>query len=112
MRPRRTGVYCTCNTRGVWSCCVWRELVWTDDNEAHIARHDVTPAEVEEIVNTRPRWETKGRDDTTLLYGQTDSGRYLFVVVAESVMCPGCWYVVTARDMEPGEVRTFRQKGR
>lgn len=73
---------------------------------------DVTPAEVEEIVNTRPRWEAKGRDDTTLLYGQTDAGRYLFVVVAESVMGPGCWYVVTARDMEPGEVRTFRQKGR
>ena len=49
---------------------------------------DVTPAEVEEIVNTRPRWEAKGRDDTTLLYGQTDAGRYLFVVVAESVMGP------------------------
>lgn len=70
--PLRAAVYCMCNTRGVWSCCVWRELVWTDDN----------------------------------------AGRYLFVVVAESVMGPGCWYVVTARDMEPGEVRTFRQKGR
>jgi hypothetical protein len=91
---------------------VWRELFWNDDNEAHIARHDVTLAEVEEVVNTRPRYETKGGDNEVLVMGQTDAGRHLLIVLVESRALPGAWYVVTARDLTNNEARTFREKGR
>lgn len=89
---------------------MWRELVWTDASEAHIARHNVTPAEVEEIVNTRPRWEHPGVEGSLLVYGQTMAGRYLLAVLAESM--DGRWYVATARDQTTTETRTFRGKGR
>ena len=89
---------------------MWRELVWSDESEAHIARHNVTPSEVEEIVNSRPRWEHPGVEDSTLVYGRTDAGRHLLVVLVESV--DGRWYVATARDLTETEMRTFRRKGR
>jgi uncharacterized protein len=89
---------------------VWRELVWSDESEAHIARHNITPSEVEGIVNSRPRWEHPGVEDSTLVYGRTDAGRHLLVVLVESV--DGRWYVATARDLTETEMRTFRKKGR
>lgn len=52
-----------------------REIQWTWESEAHIARHGVTPEEVEQAVNSKPRYETSGREDSTLLYCVTDAGR-------------------------------------
>jgi len=60
---------------------IGREIRWTEESEAHIARHAVTPEEVEQAVTSRPRYETSGREDSTLLYGATDAGRALLVVV-------------------------------
>lgn len=45
-----------------------REIRWTSESEAHIARHGVMPEEVEQAVNSRPRYEARGREDSTLLY--------------------------------------------
>ncbi len=70
----------------------------------------VTPAEVEELVNTRPIYTAPGRDGTTLVHETSQAGRYLLFVLTESM--DGRWYVVTARDMTPTEIRTFRKKGR
>lgn len=89
---------------------MWRELAWTDTSEAHIAKHGVRPWEVEEVVNTRPQWEHPGVEGSTLLYGSTDAGRHLLVVLVESV--DGRWYVATARDLTDSELRTFRRKAR
>jgi uncharacterized protein len=89
---------------------VVREIRWTVESEAHIARHGVTPEEVEQVVTSRPRYEAVGREDSTLLYGVTDGGRLLLVVLAEAV--DGRWYVATARQMTDTERRTFRRKGR
>jgi hypothetical protein len=89
---------------------VWRELAWSDESEAHIARHNVTPSEVEEVVNTRPQWEHPGAEESTLIYGCTKAGRHLLVVLVESA--DGRWYVATARDLTTTELRTFRRKGR
>ena len=42
--------------------------MWTEESEDHIwAGHEVTPAEVEEVVNTRPRLVEPGQDDTELV---------------------------------------------
>lgn len=84
--------------------------MWTERSEDHISHHGVTPQEVEALVNSRPIYTSVGRDATTLVHGVTDAGRYLLVVLSESV--DGRWYVVTARDMTQAEARTFREKGR
>ena len=52
-----------------------REIRWTSESEAHIARHGVTLEEVEQAVNSRPRYEALGRDASILLYSVTDDGR-------------------------------------
>lgn len=87
-----------------------REIRWTERAEDHIAAHDVTPDEVEQVVNTRPRLTLAGRDGVEYVFGTSDAGRYLLVVLAESL--DGGDYVATARDMTNSERRTFRRKAR
>lgn len=85
-------------------------ITWTEGSEDHIARHGVTPEEVQEALYTRPRWITPGRSGVTLVFAVTDAGRYLLVVIAPAR--DGGVYVVTARDLNDSERRTFRRKGR
>ncbi|MGH3687419.1 MAG: hypothetical protein ACRDRU_21620 [Pseudonocardiaceae bacterium] len=68
------------------------------------------PEEVEQAVNSRPRYEAHGREDSTLLYCATEDGWALLVVLAEAV--DSRWYVATACDMTDTERRAFRRKGR
>jgi uncharacterized protein len=89
---------------------VFGEVMWTEDSEAHIARHGVQPSEVEQALYTRPRLTTAGRDGTTLVLGTSNEGRHLLIVVAESA--DGRDFVVTARDMTDNEKHVFREKGR
>ncbi|MGH9071144.1 MAG: hypothetical protein ACRDX8_08285 [Acidimicrobiales bacterium] len=60
-----------------------REIRWTEKAEDHIAAHAVTPDEVEQVVNTRPRLVLKGREGTEYLFGMTDAGRHLLIVLAD-----------------------------
>ena len=87
-----------------------REIRWTDKPEDHIAAHNVTPDEVGQVLDPRPRLVLKGPDGTEYVFGTTDGGRYLLVVLAESI--DGRAYVVTARDMTTAERQAFRRKGR
>ena len=89
---------------------VFGEVMWTEDSEAHIARHGVQPPEVEQALYSQPRLTTAGRDGTTLILGTSSAGRYLLVVVTEAA--DGRDFVVTARDMTNNEERLFREKGR
>lgn len=84
-------------------------MLWTEDSEAHIARHDVTPLEVEQALYARPRLTAPGRDDTVEVLGTSNAGRHLLVVVTESA--DGRDFIITARDMTAAEKRTFREKG-
>lgn len=87
-----------------------RHLVWDDWNEEHLGRHNVSPDEAEEVCLADPL-VLRGRGGTKTLYGLTDAGRYLLVVLAERGS--GIYYPVTARDMTETERRSFRQwKGR
>lgn len=87
---------------------MWYELSWNDDNEAHIARHGVTPSEVHEVLDSEPRRVEAGRDETTLVFGATYSGRYLLVVLAAGD--DGRAFVVTARDLTAKEKSHFRRR--
>jgi hypothetical protein len=63
---------------------VFGEIRWTDESEAHIARHNITPDEVQEAIYTRPRYRDT-EDNLELIYGTTTAGRYLFVVVSDAI---------------------------
>lgn len=82
--------------------------MWTEESEAHIARHGISPDEVEQALYTRPRLVEPGKSETALVYCVTDAGRHLLVVVAEGL--DGRDYVVTARDMTGNEKRAFRRR--
>jgi len=77
---------------------IWREWVI----EKLLARHAVTTDEVEEVFFNSPLKVRKASSGKYLLYGTSDSGRYLFVVfdwVETKVR------VITARDMTKAERR-------
>jgi uncharacterized DUF497 family protein len=87
-------------------------LVWDDWNVAHIAEHDVEPEEVESVCHTEQHLARRaGITRYSLaryhLYGQTENGRYLFIVLDREVA--SSFYVVTARDMDESEKRSFKR---
>jgi uncharacterized DUF497 family protein len=84
-----------------------RQIVWDDWNEEHLARHHVTPIEAEQVCFSDPL-VMRGREGTKTLWGQSDAGRYLLVVLGERG--EGIFYPVTARDMTESERRNYHQK--
>jgi hypothetical protein len=94
----------------------WRlEPEWDEDNVEHIARHDVEPEEVEEIVyeDCHPSWVVRGRrrgvrEMRWVVFGQTCGGRYLVAIVAP-YLDRRVWRAVTAWEMEPRTLRRYRQ---
>lgn len=87
------------------------ELVWDDWNEEHIARHQIGPEEVEEVVFDPGALTLRTRGDMAppyLVLGLTEGGRYLFVVL-EPISGHRA-YVVTARDMTDEEKRRFKSR--
>ena len=91
------------------------EILWTDEDIEHIARHGVTPEEVEEVLDSRPLW-LKGRrhPETGLMilnaFGRTEAGRYLFVVF--SPRGRGRGRCITAREMDSRSRRLYHRHRR
>lgn len=82
-------------------------LMWNDLNIAHIARHKVTPKEVEEVCHNNPQVE-KGYSGRIRFVGVTNQGRMLAVVLAPK---PADAYLpVTARPASIKERRRYRQE--
>jgi uncharacterized DUF497 family protein len=86
------------------------ELVWSHDRIDHVARHGVTPEEVEEVCFGRPlvlRAKSEGENPVYYVLGQTDAGRCLFCVVI--AFPDGKGFPVTARPMTEKEERRYRR---
>jgi uncharacterized DUF497 family protein len=86
------------------------EFIWPEDRIEHIARHGVTPEEVEQVCFARPfvrRGKSEGENPVYYVQGQTEAGRYLFCVVIR--FPDGRGYPVTAREMTEKEKRRFRK---
>jgi uncharacterized DUF497 family protein len=82
-------------------------LIWDAWNVAHIARHHVTPDEVEEVCHDEP--ETHATYNGRLrVVGLTQSGRILTVILAPTDTA-GVYYPVTARPADRKERRTYRE---
>lgn len=56
------------------------ELIWDDENIEHIARHNVTPQEVEDVCFGLHLSE-KASGGRYVMSGQSTAGRYMNVVV-------------------------------
>lgn len=80
---------------------------WEDWNIKHIDRHSVTPQEAEEACFNQPVIR-RTKDGLYLVYGQTDAGRYLFIVIRYKPK--DIVYVITARPMTKNEQRYYRKR--
>jgi uncharacterized DUF497 family protein len=88
-----------------------REIVWPKERIEHIARHNVTPREVEEVCFGKPLVQqphAKGQNPVYYVLGQTDAGVYLFCVIVR--LADGKGYPVTARPMTDREKRRYRRR--
>jgi len=79
---------------------------WDGANEAHIARHNVSPGEAEEVFLTK-FFLRKTHSGRYGLYGQSFCGRYLFVVFEK--LKGNAIRVITARDMADKEKTFYRR---
>ena len=87
------------------------EFVWPQERIDHIARHGVTPEEVEEACFGQAfvqRAKSEGENPVYYVLGKTTAGRYLFCVIIR--FPDGRGYPVTARPMTDKEKRRFRQR--
>jgi hypothetical protein len=86
------------------------EFIWPEDRIDHIAPHDVTPEEVEEVCFGKAfvqRAKSEGRNPVYYVLGQTEAGRYLFCVVIR--FPDGRGDPITARPMTDNERRRYHQ---
>ena len=86
------------------------DFLWPDERIEHVARHGVTPEEVEEVCFGRSliqRAKSEGVNPVYYVLGQSESGRYVFCVVIR--FPDGIAYPVTAREMTAKEKRRYRK---
>jgi len=70
------------------------KLIWDAWNIVHIARHNVVPEEVEQVCHKDPVVQ-KGKKGRLLVFGPTDKGRMLAVILDKDEE-KGVYYPVTA----------------
>ena len=87
-------------------------IKWTEESIEHIARHSVSPGEVEEACFNEhdSPYIRSGRDGLHYVFGRSYSGRFLFVVVKS--IRRGDVKVITARDMNTWEKGYFKKRGK
>ena len=89
---------------------VIHEFIWAEERIDHIARHGVTPEEVEEACfgpALVQRAKSEGKNPVYYVLGQTAYGRHLLCVVIG--FPDGKGYPVTARPMTEKEKQRYRQ---
>jgi hypothetical protein len=87
-------------------------IKWTDISIDHIAKHEVSADEVEEVCFNEDASPIirSGRDNLHYIFGKSYSGRFLFVVVR--FIRQGEIGVITARDMNEWEKKYFKRGGK
>ena len=84
-------------------------LIWDPWNIGHIARHGVTPEEVEQVCRG-PHVERVAYALRLMMIGPTDAGRLLAVVLERRG--PDAYFVITARPASRKERRIYRDETR
>ncbi len=88
------------------------ELWWDEANLEHIARHQITPGEVEAVIFEDEPIVARARAARYAIYGQAIGGRYL-VIFVEALRIgrsrqPHRHYPLTARQMTDAERQRYR----
>jgi uncharacterized DUF497 family protein len=86
------------------------EFEWDDNNIEHVARHMVSPDEVEEVAFDDAPWIRKGKKGTRYMLGYTIGGRYLFIVYI--LKRKGIARVITSMDMDERTRKLYRRRGK
>jgi uncharacterized DUF497 family protein len=91
------------------------EIIWTETDVEHLSRHRIMPEEVEEVLASGPLWRRGPKHPKTgriSLYapGQTEAGRYLFIVL--SLRGQGRARCVTAMEMDEKTRRYYERHRR
>jgi uncharacterized DUF497 family protein len=74
-------------------------------------KHKVTTEEVEEVIYDDKPISIKGISGSYWVYGQSLSGRYLFIVLRRKGFISSQYKVITAREMQDKE-KKFYEKSR
>ncbi len=93
----------------------WDDFEWDEDNENHIAEHDVDPYEAEEAVTDRGAIIWRDGTDKVghpryLCIGKTEDGRILFLVIDRKG--ERRWRVGSARPAGPKARKAYRKRTR
>lgn len=89
---------------------LFKKLIWDEARVAHIARHNVTPEEVEEACAGLPlklKTKSQGKSPVYNVLGRTVVGRYLSCFIIQ--FADGNGWVITAREMTRAEKRRYQQ---
>jgi uncharacterized DUF497 family protein len=85
-----------------------KDIILTKKVESHIEKHEVTRAEVLDVLNGFKYVKRKGK--RFLFYGRTRAGRYLTVVVGRGKNSE--YYLVTARESTKSEKILYRKNAK
>lgn len=87
-------------------------IKWTETSVDHIAKHAVSADEVEEVCfnENAPPLIRSGSGNLHYIFGKSDSGRLLFIVVR--FIRQGEIVIITARDMNEWEKKYFKRGGK
>ncbi|MCI0417458.1 BrnT family toxin [bacterium] len=85
---------------------------WKAESIDHIARHGVKPEEIEQVCFNEENVPLikSGKENLHYVFGKTDAGRLLFMVVR--FLRPGEVKMITARDMDAWEKNYFKKRGK
>jgi uncharacterized DUF497 family protein len=86
------------------------EFEWDDDNIEHVARHHISPDEIEDVAFDDEPWVKRGRGQTRYMLGYTVTGRYLFIVYV--LKGKGQARVITAMDMDDKTRKLYKRRGK
>jgi len=85
-----------------------RRLEWDEWNREHVAKHRVTPAEVEEVCHGNPFELRASYKDRFVVVGVTENGRCLSVIIGPTPDQPsGSFYVFSARPSARKEQQAY-----
>jgi uncharacterized protein len=84
----------------------YEHLVWDDWNQDHIARHDVTQEEVEQVTNNEYVFFPSFKERVVVI-GLTDAGRALHITLASRAA--DTYYIITARVADRKERAYYQQ---
>lgn len=80
---------------------LYYDIVWNpepDGNIAHIAEHDLTPEDVEEVLFNPISYDVSRSSGRPIVYGLTADGRYVLVVYEQ--LDQDTIYPITAYEIE------------